>query len=166
MGEEIEMTPEDARTALAYDPETGLLTWRNPKGTKVKAGDVAGHINAKGYVVIHMHGRAWLGHRLAWAMMLGEWPHLAIDHINGQPGDNRWANLRLATKQQNGRNRRREHNNSSGRRGVTWHKANRRWRARVTVSGKEILVGMFPTIEAAEAALVATERKLFGEFAR
>lgn len=75
------------------------------------------------------------------------------DHINGDTLDNRRENLRPVTHAQNLQNRRGAQINSrSGIRGVSWHKAGAKWRAEVKVHGRVFYLGLFDTIEAADAA--------------
>lgn len=64
-----------------------------------------GSVNARGYIRIHVLGRYYLAHRLAWLYVHGEWPPIYIDHINGVPTDNRIANLRCVTPQENNWNK-------------------------------------------------------------
>lgn len=52
---------------------------------RYKAGDLAGSINAKGYVAMTVDGHRHFAHRLAWFYCFEKWPEgdLQIDHING-----------------------------------------------------------------------------------
>lgn len=79
---------------------------------------------------------------------------LVVDHINGNTLDNRKNNLRMATKAENGQNRvNLAKNNTSGVRGVTWHKTRKRWMGSVVVNQKAIHVGFFDDIETARIAV-------------
>ena len=91
---------------------------------------------------------------------------LQIDHINGDPSDNRRSNLRLCTNQQNAQNRGAQANNKSGYKGVSWHKHSKKWQSQIKANDKVIPLGYFDDpIDAAktynEAAI-----KYHGEFAR
>lgn len=88
-----------------------------------------------------------------------------VDHINGDTLDNRKANIRVCTVQQNQRNRSLGKNNSSGYKGVTWVKAQGKWRAQLALSKGKRYLKSFDT--AIEAALAYDEVALehFGEFA-
>jgi hypothetical protein len=88
-----------------------------------------------------------------------------VDHINGNPLDNRRTNLRLASRSQNARNRRRAANNTRGVPGVRWHRQRGKWNARIKLLGKEHSLGMFEHFDMAVQARKNAERQLFGEFA-
>ncbi len=90
---------------------------------------------------------------------------MEVDHINGDTLDNRDCNLRLATRKQNGRNRRRNRNNTSGYKGVYWHKANGKWAAQIVVNGKRRHLGYFDDPRDAYAAYCEAAYALHGEFA-
>jgi hypothetical protein len=92
------------------------------------------------------------------------WPF--VDHINGDGLDNRRANLREATTAQNNQNTARQSNNTSGLKGVTWHKSRGRWRANIQLAGRQRHLGYHDTPEAAARAYDAAARELHGEFAR
>lgn len=65
---------------------------------------------------------------------------LDTDHKNQNRLDNRRVNLRTATRSMNGHNRDKFSNNTSGVKGVSWHKSNKVWRARITIEGRSIYV--------------------------
>jgi len=87
-----------------------------------------------------------------------------IDHRDDDGLNNRRANLRPCTHQQNMANRRRHGNNRSGHKGV-WER-NGSFRASIRVDGKTRHLGPFPTAEEAAAAYQGAARRLNGEFAR
>ena len=85
-----------------------------------------------------------------------------IDHKSHDTLDNRRKNLCICTHSQNMMNRRGANKNStSGIRGVDWFGPDGRWRARVTVAGKQILVGYYTSIEEANRCCVAARKKYF-----
>lgn len=143
---------------LSYDKATGLFTWRVDR-IKVKAGDIAGCLD-HGYVRIRIDGVCYKAHRLAWYYQTSEWPE-DVDHRNWIRNDNRFENLRSATASKNLANTRRKSNNTSGYKGVSWHKQRQTWRA--TCATKHI--GLFDDPIEAAKAYDAAARELFGEFA-
>lgn len=88
-----------------------------------------------------------------------------VDHVNRQGLDCRRQNLRLATHQDNQRNRAKQLGNSSRYKGVGWHKATRSWRARIKVDNRTEELGGFSDEEAAARAYDRRARVAFGEFA-
>ena len=89
-----------------------------------------------------------------------------VDHVNSNGLDNRRSNLRLATASQNQHNQRRRCDNTSGFKGVYWHKERAKWRARIKLIGHHKHLGYFDTPEAAHAAYVEAANRFHGEFAR
>ena len=94
-------------TVLRYDPETGDLIWLprgNPKFDNRLANKAAGTMTRRGYIQVRFDGKFYLAHRLAWRLYYGVWPEFEIDHINGNPADNRIENLRVCTTAENRKN--------------------------------------------------------------
>lgn len=94
------------------------------------------------------------------AMLPGE----EVDHIDSDTFNNRRDNLRVATRAQNTRNTKLRSNNTSGYKGVSWHKY--AWMAQIMFEGKKIYLGLFKTPEEAHEAYCEAAKKYFGEFAR
>lgn len=92
------------------------------------------------------------------------WP--LVDHINGNGLDNRRANLRPASHSENLRNQRLSRANTSGYKGVVWHRASKRWHARIKLNGRTISLKYHATPEDAAHAYDAAAVELHGEFAR
>jgi len=88
-----------------------------------------------------------------------------VDHKDGNGLNNTRDNLRLATKEQNGANSRKQSNNTSGFKGVCWNKQAGKWKAQITVDGKNIYLGYFASKDEAHAAYCTAAEKHFGEFA-
>ena len=99
-------------------------------------------------------------------LLIGKAPKgMVIDHINGNPLDNQRANLRLVTYQQNCMNRRVRRTNTTGFKGVTWHKKNGYWTASIKVNGKYQRKYGFPSPVAAARWYDQHARLHYGEYA-
>lgn len=158
------LTAERLRALLHYDPETGIFTRRvSLKG--VNAGEVAGCLHqASGYIYIGVDGGKYRAHRLAWLYMAGEWP-VEVDHKNRKRADNRWPNLREATRSQNNANGNLRVDNTSGQKGVNWVRRANSWRAYVTIGGQQKHLGYFKDFNSAVEARKSAAEHHFGEFA-
>lgn len=160
-------TAERLHELLEYDPDTGLLRWRVARPPRVKVGDVAGSPSSNGYINVQVDGKLYLSHRLIWKMQTGECPPKGteIDHCDRDTHNNRWSNLRLATRAQNLVNRGVGRNNTSGFRGVSLYRPRNKWRARISHRGRQIVLGYYDTPEEASEAYCQAARELYGEFA-
>lgn len=172
----VKPIPPEIVDYFDYNPETGILTWKKKTssasrikigqkaGTKTSAG---GHSKALKYVFIHISfkGIRYLAHRVAYFIYHGVDPkEKQVDHIDGNPLNNKITNLRLATGSQNQFNRSSQKNNKSGVVGVHWDKLRKKWRAYITARGERIYFGYFTDIAEAKAARIAAEKKYFGEY--
>lgn len=126
------------------------ICWR-----KDKFGYIEGKIPCSGN---SSKKRVWL-HRLIMDCPEG----MEVDHIGGSDTlhDNRKANLRIVSHQQNCINRKLE-NSTSGCVGVTKHY--NKWYARIAFNNKRYYLGSFTNIEDAIAARKEAERKYYGEY--
>ena len=158
------ITQELLRALFEYCPDGRLLrkVTTNPRST---AHTYSGSPNAAGYLRTRIAGKLYYNHRLIWFLHHGTWPEV-IDHINGDRQDNRLENLRACTQSGNMRNSKNKSSSSTGVKGVTWRPTKNRFRARITVDGKEVCVGHFLTLEEARIAVQAARTMHHGEFAR
>jgi hypothetical protein len=147
-----------------YDKETGNLLWKRKSSAKVKVGAIAGTLKSHGYLCVGINYNSYRAHRLIFLMHKGYLPK-TIDHINGDKLDNRIENLRAATVGQNQHNRKTNANNTSGYKGVSWHKARKKWVARITLERKNIHLGYFANAEEAAKVVRAAREELHGDFA-
>ena len=150
---------EECFRKLDFNQETGVFTWKNDGTRGVKAGDIAGSKMKSGYVMLSVKGKKLLAHRIAWLFVHGEFPEGNIDHINRNKSDNRIANLRPATYEQNAQNRLKNIKNTSGYKGVTWHKRDERWQAAITVKGKVLHLGYYKVLDDASKAYIEASKK-------
>lgn len=135
---------------LTYTPEAGVFTWNITRG-KAKKGNVAGHKNKAGYIEIGLDNKLYLAHRLAFIYLLGDC-EMNVDHIDGNPSNNKADNLRFADPQTNSRNASRPKSNKSGNIGVSFDDVNNKWRATIKVNRKQIHLGRFSCINEAISA--------------
>lgn len=150
---------------LEYDAASGLLTWVSPTSHRVSVGDVAGS-DDKGHLIVGIDGVKIYAHRVAWAMHFGEWPDNFIDHIDGDVTNNAISNLRVATHAENMANSKKSIRNSSGFKGVHFHKQSKKWRARIRANGAHHSLGLFDAPEEAHMAYMDAALRMKGEFAR
>ena len=150
------------REALEYEPDTGLLRWRIRVSRNIFAGSIAGANANDGYIQVRLDKRSYKAHRLAWAIIYGEHPKYAIDHINGDRADNRICNLREAPGSLNRENLKKAAGNGtrSGLLGVVWSHQRRRWRASIATKGKRYYLGDFLDKYEAHEAYVQAKRRL------
>ena len=114
-----DLTAERLRELLNYDADTGKFTWRVDRpGRFARAGKEAGTITIYGYRSICI-GRPRMAHRLVFLYMTGEMPQDDVDHIDGNPLNNAWSNLRDVSHRANTQNiRKARRHNKSGLLGV------------------------------------------------
>ena len=157
----MSLSQDELNSILEYEPLTGILTWKDNRSNMIK-GSIAGSLNCSGYKTITINSKTFRVQRIIWIMMFGHIPNgFFIDHINGNKLDNRLENLRLATNSQNQQNRPAPKNNSSGYRGVTWHKQMNKWMARICYKKKRKLIGFFDSPEEAYQAYKKEAKEIF-----
>uniref|UniRef100_A0AB39AJ78 HNH endonuclease n=1 Tax=Klebsiella phage KpTRp1 TaxID=3236632 RepID=A0AB39AJ78_9CAUD len=171
---------ELVRLTLTYNPTTGLFThnirprsmftsdrdwkkWNTRYAGKEAGSTKKNHWNGKYYKYIRLLDRDYMFHRIVWLYINGVLPEV-IDHINGDPTDNRLCNLRNTTPLGNSRNMRRRKNNVTGIPGVIIHCQNGRYVAQIGVEGKTKHLGITPDFfEACCLRKSAENRYGFGE---
>lgn len=146
--------------------DDGNLVWRVSRpGGKAIAGGVAGNRRDDGYVIVGLKGKKWLLHRIIFAMHHGYMPDM-IDHIDGDPFNNRVENLRKADISTNQHNRKLDVRNKLGVKNVYFHNRDKNYAVRMKVGGKVRTVGYFKALELADLVAQMAREKYFGEFAR
>jgi hypothetical protein len=167
----LSLTAPYVRSILDYDRRTGVFVWKTRDDVSAKwnnkyPGTVAGSLNkGTGYLRISINDRDYSAHRIAWLHVTGEWP-TQVDHRNRIRTDNRFKNLRSASKNQNQFNRTTSKNNTSGYKGVYWHAIGKKWCVNIAVNGKQIYLGLHTDIKKAAAAYRKAAKKYHGDFAR
>lgn len=157
----MNLTVHRLKEVLRYEPDTGDFTWLKRTGSRTKVGELAGSIKKNGYRYISVDGTSYLAHRLAWLYMTGRLPSDIIDHADTNPVNNRWCNLREATKSQNAQNQHKaQANNKSSRYlGVSYSTRDKKWIANINLEGKRFFLGCFSTEEEARDAYISAKHK-------
>lgn len=131
------------------------------------AGKVAGWFHVPtGRQHIAINAVVYKAHLLIWVWHKGFWPVADLDHRDLNRQNDRIGNLREATRSQNLGNRRKQANNTSGRKGVHWSKVAQKWQAQIQTDGTYRYLGLFEDKESAARAYRVAAKKYFGEFAR
>ncbi len=132
---------------------------RGGVGNRWKAGTVLGWVADNGYIEGSVDFVTYKMHRLVWLWHKGSFPNLHIDHIDGNPSNNRIENLREVTYAQNMQNQRKPRiTNKLGYQGV--YQVNNKFRATLTTNGKNKHIGYFDTPEQAHNAYIIEKRKI------
>lgn len=173
-----DITPTIVRELLDYDPETGVLTWKERDRPWFKterawkawntrfAEKPALTSKSHGYLMGRFLYHGLFAHRAAWMHYYGAVDCDHIDHVDGDVTNNRISNLRAATPSENGGNSTRSKNNKSGFKGVSWVKSQGKWSAYIKHNRKRIHLGRFYHLEDAARAYDRAALQHFGEFAR
>lgn len=163
------ISAEELRSLRTYDPETGQWKHCSDAGNGIRSGDqISLCADTNGYLTMTVKRKLYLAHRLAFLYMTGSWPPDQVDHVNGVITDNRWCNLRPASREENTR-----HRAISASKKTTDFKGvykrndrpNKQYEARIGVDGKYKSLGSYQ-----DAAIAAWVYNLFaialhGEFA-
>jgi hypothetical protein len=173
-----DITAERARQLLQYNDHLGILIWkyRTPEmfegrkrpadvlckiWNKKFAGKIAGGDDChKGYRTISVESIRYFEHRIIWLIVHGEWPKDQIDHRFGVKFNNKIEELREANESEQRQNQKIVASNSSGKTGVSWHKAASKWMAYINHENKRYYLGLFQTVEAASDAYLRAKKRL------
>lgn len=150
-------TGDELRVLFSYDPMTGEFLWKDGH----RKGLRADYKLKSGYRKIGIKKYPYEAHRLAWVYMTGRWPE-RIDHVDLDPSNNAFKNLREALPWQNNAN---VQGRGSCKKGVTRHKGGR-YQAQIKLGGRNFYLGLFDTEDEANAAYAGAAKVLFGEFSR
>ena len=151
---------------FVLDGDNGVLLRKMQRGC-YKAGEVCGtKLKGYDYVMVCVDNQRYLAHRVIYFMATGTDPGvLNIDHINGNQGDNRLSNLRLASVQENRQHQvNQRSDNKTGYRNVSWDAHWERWKVSIAVDGRRIQRS-FKDIEEAAKCAAALRKAHYKEFA-
>lgn len=158
---------ETLQKYLNYDPETGILSWREglPYGRQRTAGQPAGTMSKGGYLRLTIERKMYANNRIAWKMFYGTDPVGVVDHEDGDKLNNRIRNLRDASQGRNTYNQVRRSDNTTGFKGVVFCKTVRKFTFNLKVDGVKLKRVYFDTPEAANDYVMEKRERLHGEFA-
>ena len=156
---EVPLTQE--QVTLIDDEDCAILKQGSYCAVKKASGFYARRNATKKDIACGSPSKVYL-HREIMRAIKGEF----VDHINGNTLDNRKENLRICSSKQNSRNSKKNKNNSSGFKGVAWHKSKKVWVAYIKVDYKNKHLGVYNTPENAAKAYDEAAKKYFGEFAK
>jgi len=162
------LTQAQVKEMFEYREDGKLIRKNACMGNGNYAGRAVGNYGAKNlgtracrYISTKIHGKSWQVHRLIFLYHHGYIPD-QIDHINRDCVDNRIENLRPANASLNAINRKLFSNSTSGVRGVSWHKYQKKWFVYVDVNKIRKNIGYFKDLELAELVAIEARDKYHG----
>lgn len=136
---------EELRATFDYHEDGYLIR----KSTGEPCGQRAN--TPRGYAAVNVGGGMLRAHRIIYAIVHGEMPG-EIDHIDGNPMNNRIENLRDVSHSVNMHNSKKSKDNTSGFPGVYWHSQHQKWYACIRADGRLIHIGYFDDFDEAVQA--------------
>lgn len=155
-------SPEVAKQIFRYEPDTGRFYWLTKISRKTVVGSRAGNQMPVGYWSVQVFGSRYYLHRLAFSMMGKPVPAL-VDHINRDRSDNRWTNLRGATKALNAANLSLRPTNRSGHPNVYFCKERKKFCVSIRDHGRTVNGGRFDSFGDAVSAAADLRIRIYGE---
>lgn len=140
---------EELLRLLDYDPESGVLLWREIGTKGGQQGKRAGRVNSRGWRRLTIGGTRYKASRVIWRIMTGDDPgEDVIDHKNRHRDDDRWENLRRTSPAINSLNANLRKNNKTGFSKISIKEGSGKYR----VSISDVYLGIYPTLEEAVEA--------------
>ena len=153
------ITQEILKEILEYR-EDGTFIWRSKISRKCTVGKIAGYnIPPHNYKGIKLFNKQYRLHRLVWLYNYGVFPTMDIDHIDGNPSNNKICNLRCVSMSQNQKNKAMNRNNTSGIMGVRFDSSRNKWFAYIKVNDKLKNLGRYDTVDDAKKARQKAEKE-------
>lgn len=160
------LTQEIVKSKVSYNPDTGEFSRIAYVRNQMKGNSKVGFIDPLGYYYTKLNNIKIGLHRLAFLYMEGYLPDM-VDHIDGNPSNNKWDNLRVCTATQNQYNTKINSNNTTGVKGVSYRKGHAKpYVARITVNKVRLNIGKYETLKEAKQALEYRRDLYHKEFAR
>ena len=153
------ITQDYIKSLFTYND--GRLYWNVRKSDRIRIGDEVGTKCSDGRINVKLDGKNYRLHRLIFLYHHGYLPNI-IDHIDGNNTNNIIENLRPATVKQNGQNRSKQKNNTSGHKGVYFHKSTQKWVAYCD----EDSLGYYDTSDEAAEKVSSYRKMKHGEFSK
>ena len=148
-----------------FDYVDGNLVFKRDRW-KSKVGKIAGTKDGKGYLRVRLNWNMYSIHRLVWMYHNGDFPKSLLDHIDGNRLNNKIENLREATHYENNVNSRKQIDNTSGYKNVTWRKDKQKWQVKCNSFGKTYYGGYYDDIEKAAEQANLLRNAVHGQFAK
>jgi hypothetical protein len=162
----MNLTQKQLKKVFYYDPNTGFFTRLLKRSNACKMEPRRGILQSQGYYKVYIHPRRYYAHQLAWLYVYGKFPEGELDHVNRDYSDNRIANLRQASRQQNSINQKLRSDNRSGYKGVTWREDCGKWLVQISKDRRDYYLGLFANIIDAAKAYDNAAFRLYGTFAK
>jgi hypothetical protein len=147
-----------------FEYKNGELFWKITSSNRAIKNKKAGYKRKDNYCFLRFNKKTYGIHQVVFAMHHGYIPK-EIDHIDANPSNNFIENLREATRSQNALNQPLTIKNSSGIKGVSWHKSAKKWVVQLTVNGKAKYFGTYFDIEVAKFIAETMRHKYHGNYA-
>lgn len=160
------ITAKLVRKSFSYNPKEGILRWATHR-RGVQFGRRAGYLNkGSGHYSVSVLGHDFYVHVVVWLWVTGRWPNKLVDHRDGDKTNDKWSNLRLATKSQNAMNSKLRSDNRTGVKGV-FEQRNGKFTAYIDSNRRRVYLGhAFKSLADAAQARKEAEKLYHGEFAR
>lgn len=139
------LTQDLVRKLFNYNDLTGEVTYARPTHHN-SIGDKAGYSHSGGYLAILIGTTEYLLHRIIWLYVKGYLPD-QVDHIDHVRNNNRWRNLREVNNTDNSKNTSVSNNSTTRVTGVSFMKSRNKYRAYITIKGKQVSLGLFTNLE-------------------
>ena len=141
----------------------GKLYWKLSTSNRVKVDDRFGSIRKDGRFHGQLFGKTYFEHRLIYLYHKSHLPEY-VDHIDGNPFNNKIENLRECSLVENQHNRKSQKSSSSKYKGVHWCKSRKKWCAKIKTRDRHINLGRFATENEASKAYNTFARDYQKEF--